>query len=76
MLPVLCKVFELLIIDEISDKYYTPDNQLGFKKGVGCNHAHHLIVNLLLHAHENNEVLYFAELDVSRAFDTNAHPHI
>ena len=68
--------FELLITDEISLKYYTPDNQFGFKKGVGLDHAHHLISNLLLHAHENNEVLYFAGLDVSRAFDTGIHPHI
>jgi hypothetical protein len=35
-----------------------------------------LIANLLLHAHENNEVLYFAGLDVSRAFNTGIHPHI
>jgi hypothetical protein len=65
--PVLCKVFELLAIDEVSDLCYTPDNQFGFKKEVGRNNAYHLIANLLLHAHENNEVFHFSGLDVSRS---------
>ena len=74
--PVLCKVSESLFIDEIPDKCYKPDNQFNFKEGVDCEHAHHLIANLNLHSHENNEVLYFAGLGVSRAFDSGLHLHI
>jgi len=36
-----------------------PENQFRFKKGVGREHAHHLVANLLLHAVENDEVLFF-----------------
>ena len=54
----------------------TPDNQFRLKKGVDRDHAHHLIANLLLHSHENSDKLYFAELDVSRAFDTDVHLNI
>jgi len=68
--PVLCKDFEFLIIDEKSEKCYTPYNPFDLKKGLGRNHTHHLIANLLLHAEENNKVLHFAELDLSRAFET------
>ena len=56
---VLCKVFELLVVDEIFSRCYTPENQFGFKKGVGREYAHHLIANLLLHASENDEVPFF-----------------
>ena len=64
MSAVLSRIFESLIIDKISGKCYTSDSRFGFKKGVNRHHAHHLIANLLLHAHENKEVLCFAGLDV------------
>ena len=35
-----------------------------------------MIANLLLLAHEKNELLYFSRLDVSRTFDTGVYPHI
>ena len=35
-----------------------------------------MIANVLQHAHKNNEVLYFARLEVSKAFCTGSHPRI
>ena len=48
--PVLCKISELMIIDETTMKFYTPDNQPGFRKGVDRNQANNLITNLLVYS--------------------------
>ena len=37
--PMISKVFELCILDRFSSFLTSCDNQFGFKKGIGCNHA-------------------------------------
>ena len=35
--PVLCKLLELLVTDEITQVFSMPDNQFGFKKATALN---------------------------------------
>ena len=65
-----------MINDEIITKCYVPDNQFGLNKADGCNYSHYLIVNLLVNAVENGELLYLAGLNVSKSFDSGIHAHI
>lgn len=74
--PILCKLFELLVVNRLSAICNTPDNQFGFKKKMSREHAHYLIANLLIDADDSNETLYFAGHDVNRAFDSGVHPQI
>ena len=39
---------EMLVIDDISSKFRTPDNQFGFKKGIGREHVHYILANMLI----------------------------
>ena len=48
--PLLCKMFEIMVTDEIVTNFNTPDNQVGFKKGVSLDHSLHINSNLLMHA--------------------------
>lgn len=74
--PVLCKLMELLVIDHIAFQCSTPDNQFGFKKGVGREHVHYILANILIEADELNESLILASHDVRRAFDSGIHPQL
>lgn len=74
--PVLCKLFEILIIEEINRVCYTPSNQFGFKKGSSREHVHHIMCNILLECDRTGESIVIAGLDVSRAFDSGIHSQL
>jgi len=39
MVHCVCKVFKHCLLDRLKKFLASADNQFGFKKGVGCNHA-------------------------------------
>ena len=74
--PILCKLFELLVIDDINQACSTPDHQFGFKKGYSREHVHTIIANVLVEIEESGETVIMAGHDVSRAFDSGIHPQL
>lgn len=73
---VFCKLFEIVLFDEIYDKCEMPPHQFGFRKGLGCTHVLYLLANILLDAHLSRETLILGQYDVRRAFDSGIHAQI
>lgn len=74
--PTICKLFECIIFDHVVEKCTVPDNQLGFQRGIGCEHALSIVAGVINMASSNNETLFLCSLDVSRAFDSVVHSHL
>lgn len=72
----LCKLFELLIRDEIRSKCSVPPHQFGFQRSLGCDHALYSLVSILTDAENDNDSLVLAAHDLARAFDSSIHEHI
>lgn len=69
----LCKLFELLFIQELEKVCYTPPHQFGFKRGTGCADALTVVANVLIDAESSGESLSLAGHDIRRAFDSLIH---
>ena len=71
-----CKIFELLIINEVRNKCYSPDSQFGFQPRLGCCHALSAVASILVDAKKTGESLALAAYDVQRAFDSLIHDEL
>jgi len=71
--PVLSKVFEHCILRRFSSFLTTSDNQFGFKKALGCNHAVYCVRNITNHYVSNGSTVNLCALDISKAFDRVNH---
>ena len=69
----LCKLFELLFVDEFEKLCCSPPRQFGFQRGIGCAEALHVVAYALLDAHKSGESLAIGGLDLQRAFDSLIH---
>ena len=69
----LCKLFELLFINELETKCYTLPRQFGFKRRTGCADALTAVVSVLLDADFSGESIPLASYDISRAFMSLIH---
>ena len=62
MLSILCKVFELLLLDHIEciaqEQSYFSDLQFGFSKGVGCIEASYVISETVNQAVEQGDKVF------------------
>ena len=62
MLSVLCKVFELLLLDHTEyiaqEQSYISDLQFGFSKGVGCIEASYVISETVNQAVEQGNKVF------------------
>ena len=65
-----CKLFELLIVDELQSKCTVHDHQFGFQTGLGCGHALSALILGIIDAENCGEILALASHDVRRAFDS------
>ena len=74
--PTLCKIFELLVIDEIQEKCWTPPSQFGFQRGLGCGHAISALASVLIDADESKESIVIGLHDVCRAYDSLLHDQL
>ncbi|XP_065574920.1 uncharacterized protein LOC136036545 [Artemia franciscana] len=74
--PVLCKLMELLVIDEINAVCFSPDTQFGFKRGISREHVHTILANVLIDCFEKGETVHLAGHDIRRAFDMGIHSHL
>ena len=66
----LCKILELLLIQDVNKACSTPDNQSGFKKGNSRKHVHYVLANVLMDIDSSGEFLVLVAHDVSHAIDS------
>jgi len=76
LVPVICKVFESVILSLCDDALVTNDLQFGFKKGSGCPDALFTLRCTIDHFIKNGSNVYAASLDISKAFDRVSHPKL
>jgi hypothetical protein len=67
--PVISKIFEHCILENIKCYLTTSDLQLGFKKGLGCNHAIYIVREMVNYFTTRNSTVNLCALDLSKAFD-------
>jgi len=71
--PIICKVFEHCLLDGFKKFLASADNQFGFKKGVGCNHAIYTVRKIVDKLVSNGYTANLCTIDLSKAFDKVNH---
>ena len=74
--PVLCKLFEMLILPNVRNCCQMPNYQFGFTVGLGCADALFALATILSDSEATGDPLVIGSFDVSRAFDSSAHAQI
>ena len=67
--PVISKIFELCILKRFSAYFVSNDNQFGFEKGLGCNHAIYSIRKIVEKMLSGGSTANLCSIDLSKAFD-------
>ena len=77
LLPILARIFEKLIAEQLSShceqNKVIPEQQFGFRKGSGCEHALISAVDSWREHIDGGEVVGALLIDLSKAFDTVSH---
>lgn len=71
--PVISKIFELCILDNINDSLTTSDLQYGFKSGLSCSHAIYTVRSTVNYFNAYGSTVNLCSLDVTKAFDRVNH---
>ena len=71
--PVISKIFELCILKRFAAYFVSNDNQFGFKKGLGCNHAIYSIRKIVENMINGGSTANLCSIDLSKAFDKVNH---
>ncbi|XP_065578573.1 uncharacterized protein LOC136038982 [Artemia franciscana] len=74
--PVLCKVFEMLILPNVRNCCQMPNYQFGFTVCLGCADALFTLAAILSDSEATGDPLVTGSFDVSRAFDSSVHAQI
>ena len=69
------KVFEYVLLPAINSKCNFTSFQLGFRKGMGCVQAHHIVGRLMKQSISQKSPLYCLTVDISSAFDNVTHSY-
>ena len=67
--PIFSKVFEYCFLDRFQCYLATADNQFGFKKKIGCNHAIYSVRKIVDRATKEGNTINLCAIDLSKAFD-------
>ena len=67
------KLFEYVLLPAINSKWNFTPFQLGFRKGMGCFQAHHIVGRLMKQAVAQKSPLYCLTVYISSAFDNVIH---
>ena len=70
---VLSKVFEYCIFDRFKEFLLTADNQFGFKKGIGCNHAIYTARKIIEQLITEGSTVNLCAIDLRKAYDRTNH---
>ena len=71
--PVLSKVFEYCFLERYQSLLTSSENQFGFKKGLGCSNAIHMLRNIVDGYIKNGSTVNLCAIDISKAFDKVNH---
>jgi len=73
LIPVIAKLFELVILEVSGNCFETDDLQFGFKSDVGCPNAIFTLRSTIDYFKNKGSTVYGASLDISKAYDTVNH---
>ena len=73
LIPVISKLFELVILEVGKEYFNTDELQFGFKAGSGCSHAIFLMTETIKYFLEKGSSVFVAALDLKKAFDRVSH---
>jgi len=67
--PIICKVFEHCLLNRLKKFLASADNQFGFRKGVGCNHAIYTVHKIVDKLVSNGYTAKLCTINLFKAFD-------
>ena len=70
---VISKLFEIILLERCKDKFYTSDNQFGFKKSHGTEQCIFIMKQIIDFYTHNSSPVYLCFMDLSKAFDMVNH---
>ncbi|XP_065575041.1 uncharacterized protein LOC136036666 [Artemia franciscana] len=70
---ILSKLLQYVLLPHIDDFVNYEANQFGFRSGLSCQHAHHVLAQLIKEASRSNYSLHFCTFDIPKAFDSVCH---
>ena len=73
LIPVIAKLFELVLLELCGHYLLTDELQFGFKRNIGCPNAIFAFRSTVNYFCERGSTVYAASLDISKAFDTVSH---
>jgi len=73
-LPIICKIFELVLVDMFIDSLKTDHLQLGFKKNSSCSHTLFAFSESVKYFVNNGSKVYGAFFDASIHVVLSQHP--
>ena len=76
MSPVICKLFEMLILPIVRNCCQMPNYQFGFTVGLGCADALFALAAILSDSEATGDPVVISSFDVNRAFDSSVHAQI
>ncbi|HMK58631.1 MAG TPA: reverse transcriptase domain-containing protein, partial [Nitrososphaeraceae archaeon] len=71
--PLLSKIFELALQENLASYLITSERQFGFKQKIGCNDAIFAVRKVVDYFSTNNSTVNICSLDLSKAFDRINH---
>ena len=69
LLPVITKVFEMVLLTVCEPVLESDPLQFGFKHNVGCNGAIFSLKSVIMYFNERGSYVFLASLDIKKAFD-------
>ena len=73
LIPVISKLFELVLLNLCESLLYTDNLQFGFKRNIGCNNALFTVRSTIDFFNDRGSSVYAAALDLHKAFDSVDH---
>jgi len=70
--PVICKLFELAILERLSSLFETSDYHFGFKRNLSCSHVIYNVRNVIEN-YTYGSTVNVCSIDLSKAFDGMNH---
>ena len=67
--PIISKIFEHCLLQRFGKYLYSSNDQYGFKKSIGCNHAHYAVQQTIDYFITRDSTVNLCSLDLSKAFD-------
>ena len=67
--PIISKILEFCLMNRFEKYVYSSNYQFGFKKKIGCNHAHYTLQKTVEYFIAGDSTVNLCSIDISKAFD-------